>query len=105
MPEAVSSKAFQAAFDGLPTEQKQFEVTWAIDEIEQDPSWGASPMRFVAPADSTFSGFIVDFSVEGYGIVYKTVDHGAAVELWYLFEIPTPPKRARARRPSPAPMM
>lgn len=86
-------------------EGKEFEVTWAIDEIEQDPSWGGGPARFLGPADSVYSGFIVDFSVEGNGIVYKVVDHGAAAELWYLYPVPPPPKSARARRPGPVPLM
>lgn len=102
--EAVSSPTFQAAYD-LLGDEKQWEVSWAIDEIEQDPDWGVSPLRFVAPADSVFSGFIIDFSVEGYGITYKIVDRGAAVELWFLFEVPPPPKEARAHRPGPVPML
>jgi hypothetical protein len=52
-----------------------------------------------------FSGFLIDLSVEGYGIVYRIVDRGAAVELWYLLELPAPPKEARARRSGPPPMM
>jgi hypothetical protein len=102
--EAVRSTEFATAYERLP-EQKKFEVTWAVDIIEQDPAWGAVDGRYLAPADSPFSGFIIDFTVEGYGIVYRIEDHGAVVELWYLFEIPTPPRAARARRPGPVPLM
>ena len=102
--EVVSSRVFQDAYSALDDE-KQWEVSFALDIIEQDPDWGAVPGRYLAPADSPFSGFIIDFTVEGYGIVYKIVDRGAVVEAWYLFEVPVPPKEARARRPGPVPMM
>jgi hypothetical protein len=102
--EAVRSTVFQEAYDRL-TPEKQWEVTWAVDEIEQDPGWKAGQARFLGPADSVYSGFIVDFSVEGYGIVYKVVDHGAAAELWYLYSVPPPPKAARVRRTGPIPLM
>lgn len=101
--ESVSSHEFRAAYERLP-EQLQFEVTWAVEEIEQDPAW-VPPYRYLAPFDSPFSGFIIDFSVEGYGIVYRVVDHGAAIELWQLFDLPPPPKAVRAVRPGPLPMM
>src|SRR5690242_5733627 len=97
--EAVSSPSFQAAVDALDDDTR-WEVEWAVAEIEQDPAWG--PLRFVAPYDSPFSGFIIDFAVDGYGIVYRTVDHGAAVELWFLYELPppalTPEQRAEAEQ-------
>lgn len=102
--EAVSSATFRAAYEAVQDEQKQFEITWAIDEIEIDPSWDGPP-RYIGPPDSPFSGFIIDFSVEGFGIVYRIADHGAAVELWILYELPPPPKGARARRPGPTPAM
>jgi hypothetical protein len=101
--ESVSSREFRAAYGRVKDEQKQFEITWAIEEIEQDPRWGRH--RFVGPSDSPYSGFIIDLSVEGYGIVYRIADKGAAVELWQLFEFPAPPKEARAVRPGPVPMM
>lgn len=101
--EAVSAPSFQAAVDALD-EQKRFEVEWAIAVIEQDPAWDGVD-RYVAPPNSFFSGFIIDLSVEGFGIVYKVVDHGAAVELWFLYELPPPPKAARARQTGPVPMM
>jgi hypothetical protein len=100
--EAVSSPTFQAKVDALD-EQKRFEIEWAIGEIEDDPGWTEN--RYVAPPDSPFSGFLIDFSVEGFGIVYRPVDHGAVVELWFLYELPPPPKAARAKRGGPVPMM
>jgi hypothetical protein len=102
--EAVASRDFQAAVDALD-EGKRTEVEWAIYAIEDDPAWGAAPDRFIAPADPPFSGFIIDFSVEGYGIVYRIVDHGAAVELWYRFPMPGPPRRDRGRPSASPPMM
>lgn len=102
--EAVSSSVFQRAFDALDDE-KRWEVSFAIDVIEQDPAWGATDQRYLAPATSPFSGFIIDLSVDGYGITYKIVDRGAAVELWFLFELPRPPKEARVRAPGPVPLM
>ena len=102
--EAVRSTEFQEAYDRLGP-KKQWEITWAVDEIEQDPRWLPGMARFVGPADSAFSGFIIDLSVEGYGIVYKVVDKGAVAELWYLHPVPPPPKEARARRGGPLPMM
>lgn len=48
---------------------------------------------------------MIDFSVEGYGIVYKVADGGAAVELWFLYDMPPPPKDARVGEPGPVPMM
>jgi hypothetical protein len=101
--EAVSSPTFQRAVNRLG-DQKRFEVEWAIGEIEDDPSWHP-PYRYLGPADSPYSGFIIDLTVEGFGIVYKIVDQGAAVELWYLYRMPPPPKAARTRRRGPAPVM
>lgn len=100
--EAVSSATFRDAYLAIDDELAQFAITWAIDLVEQDPAWG--PDRYVAPYDSVFSGFIIDMSVEGYGIVYRIADRGAAVELWYLFEFPSPPREVRLRAPAP-PMM
>jgi hypothetical protein len=101
--EAVSSPSFQAAVDKLD-EQRRFEIEWAISAIEDDPTWDGVD-RYIAPSTSFFSGFIIDFSVEGFGIVYRVVDKGAAVELWFLYELPPPPKSARRRRGGPVPMM
>ena len=42
----------------------------------------------LATALSPWSGFMVDLNVDGYAIVYKVADHGAAVELTYLYEMP-----------------
>ena len=65
---------------------KQIEIDFAVYEIEANPGWG--PNRFVAPSTSQFSGLIADLSVDGWAIIYKSVDHGATVELWYLVELP-----------------
>jgi len=102
--EVVSSLEFRAEYDKLPPD-KQWEVAWALEEIEDDPSWNARQARAIAPADSPFSGFLMDLSVEGYLIVYRVVDGGAAVELWMLYHVPPPPKSARARPVSSPPMM
>ena len=102
--EVVCSVEFRAAFERLPPD-KQWEVAWALEEIEQDPSWNAGQARAIAPADSPFSGFLMDLSVEGYLIVYRVVDGGATVEVWTLHNVPPPPKSARARRVGPPPMM
>lgn len=53
----------------------------ALADIEDDPTWGARPTRFIAPASSPNSGYIVDVSAQTWGIVYRVVDHGAAVEV------------------------
>lgn len=106
--EAVSSRTFQESVDALD-EGTRIEVEFAIYAIEDDPAWGL-PGRYVAPPESPYSGFIIDFSVRGYGIVYRVVDRGAAVELWYLFALPPAPRVQHPpkppRRPSdPVPMM
>jgi hypothetical protein len=53
--EAVSSGTFRAAYERVSDEQKQFEITWAVDEIEQDPSWrsGRLPTVPTGVASST----------------------------------------------------
>ena len=102
--EVVSSLEFRTAFDKLPPD-KQWEVAWALEEIEDDPSWNARQARAIAPADSPFSGFLMDLSVEGLLIVYRVVDSGAAVELWMLYHVPPPPRNARARPTGSPPMM
>jgi hypothetical protein len=95
--EAVSGPSFQAAVEAL-TDDDRFAVEWAISEIEDDPAWHG-PYRYLGSAGSPYSGFIIDLSVEGYGIVYRIVDKGAAVELWMLYRLPPPPKSARVREP------
>ena len=62
-------------------------VERAIAAIERDPGWGARASRFVAPADSRHHGYIVDLSVPGWAIVYRTVDQGAAVEIPDIYQI------------------
>lgn len=52
-----------------------------IEDIEADPAWGATPTRFLAPADSPHTGYIVDLSARGYAVIYRIVDRGAAVEV------------------------
>jgi mRNA-degrading endonuclease RelE of RelBE toxin-antitoxin system len=83
--EAVYSREFKEAFDRLD-EEKRLEVDFALYAIEDDPGW--KPRRYVAPADSRYSGFVTDLSVDGYAIVYRVVDRGATVEIWYLYELP-----------------
>lgn len=102
--EAVSSESFQAAVDALDP-GKQIEVEFAIYAIEDHPDWGDD--RYVAPADSPYSGYMIDFSVTGYGIVYRIVDKGAAVELWLLYPLPGLPsgRAPRPRRTGPPPLM
>lgn len=84
--ETWTSQSFQDAVDALD-EGKRIEIEFAIYELEEDPRW-KEPFRHPAPGDSPYSGFMIDLSVDDYGIVYKIVDQGAVVELWYLFEIP-----------------
>ena len=84
--EAISGHSFADAVDALDP-GKRIEVEFAIYAIEDDPSW-RPPDRHIAPADSPYHGFMADMSVDGYVIIYKSVDHGAAVELWYLYELP-----------------
>ena len=91
--ECSSSATFQAAFDALD-EGHQLEVDFAIYALEDDPAWDGV-LRCLAPADSPYHGFLIDFSVDEYGIVYRIVDRGACVELWYLLEIPG----SKVRRP------
>lgn len=57
------------------------ELEAAIAAIEDDPNWGARPSRYLNPGSSANSGYIIDLSVRTWGIVYRTVDHGAAVEI------------------------
>jgi hypothetical protein len=73
--ESVSSREFRAAYERVTDEQKQFEITLAIEEIEQEPAW--RPGRWLGPHDSPYSGFIVDPSVDGYLIVHRIADKGA----------------------------
>jgi hypothetical protein len=101
--EAVSSLEFRRAFEAC-SESDRWKIAWAVEEIEQDPSWRAGS-RLIAPADSPFAGFLLDLSVEGYLIVYRVVDSGAVVELWYLHDVPRPRKGERSRMPGPVPMM
>ncbi len=101
--EAVQLPLFTAALARLD-EGKQLEIDFAIYAIEDDPEWGA-PDRFLAPADSPYHGYIVDLSVSGFAIVYKVVDQGAAVELWYLHEMPENPGAQPGPRPDRPPMM
>lgn len=105
--EAVWSREFRQAFDALD-EGKRVEVDFAIYAIEEDPAWEGEG-RKLAPADSPYSGKIADLTVDGYVIVYQVVDKGAAVELWYLYELPSsgrPVKRPKPpTRPGDVPMM
>jgi hypothetical protein len=106
--EAVSSRTFQEAVDALD-EGTRLEIEFAVYAIEEEPAW-RPPHRYLAPPDSPYSGSIIDFSVEGYGIVYRVVDRGAAVELWYLFALPPAPAVERPSKPprsprDPVPMM
>jgi hypothetical protein len=48
--EVVSSLEFRAEYDKLPPD-KQWEVAWALEEIEDDPSWNARQARAIAPAE------------------------------------------------------
>jgi mRNA-degrading endonuclease RelE of RelBE toxin-antitoxin system len=43
----------------------------AIRAIAEQPAWGDSPTRFVAPAHSPNSGLIADLSVLGWAIIYR----------------------------------
>jgi hypothetical protein len=83
--EAVSSREFKEGFDRLE-EGKQIEVDFALYAIEEDPRW--KPGRYVAPADSPYNGFVTDLTVDGYAIVYRVVDQGATIEIWYLHDLP-----------------
>lgn len=84
--EAVSFRPFREALAALD-DGKQIEVDFAIYAIEDDPSWGLRN-RMLASADSGYSGFIADLSVDGWAIIYRIEDQGAAVELWWLVELP-----------------
>lgn len=101
--EAVSSPSFQAAFDALDPDGKQIEVDFAIYALEDNPGWG--DWRFLAPASSQFHGFMLDLSVDGYAIVYKLVDGMAAIELWYLHELPEWRTPKLPKKPGPVPFM
>ena len=43
----------------------------AIRAIAEQPTWGGSSTRFVAPGHSANSGLIADLSVRGWAIVYR----------------------------------
>jgi hypothetical protein len=105
--EAVWSREFRRAFDALD-EGKGIEVDFAIYAIEEDPAWDGEG-RKLAPADSPYSGKIADLTVDGYVIIYQVADKGAAVELWYLYELPGTARPATRRKPptkpDDAPMM
>lgn len=77
--EAVLSERARATLATSGTFRTRLET--AIAEIERDPSWGAGPPRYLAPATSPNSGYIVDLSVQTWGIVYRVVDKGATVEI------------------------
>jgi hypothetical protein len=98
--EAVWSREFRRTFEALD-EGKRIEVDFAIYAIEEDPAWDGEG-RKLAPADSPYSGKIADLTVDGYVIVYQVVDKGAAVELWYLYELP-PAERPRKPPQPPKP--
>ena len=84
--EAVLSRQAREAIESLPAGTRGA-VERAIRAIERDPSWGARPARFLAPADSRHHGYIVDLSVAGWAIVYRVVDRGAAVEIPDIYRI------------------
>jgi hypothetical protein len=98
--EAVSSRPFREALAALD-DGRQIEVDFAIYAIEDDP-FAENEFRHPAPADSPYSGFTIDFTVDGYGILYRVVDQGAAIELWYLYPLPEPPAERRGRPRSPS---
>lgn len=77
--EAVLSPGAKETFDGLKKGAREA-VASAIDAIEDDPSW-RPPLRFLAPARSKHHGCIVDLVASPYGIIYKIVDDGLAVEI------------------------
>ncbi|KRT63945.1 MAG: hypothetical protein XU10_C0006G0092 [Chloroflexi bacterium CSP1-4] len=55
---------------GLPIPTRRA-VNAALRRIAEQGDWGASPTRFLSPADSPNSGLIADLSVGGYAIVYR----------------------------------
>lgn len=77
--EAVLSPDAKETLDGLTKSAKE-RVASAITAIEDDPSW-KPPLRFVAPAGSKHHGCIIDLAASPYGIIYKIVDDGLAVEI------------------------
>lgn len=78
--EAVLSFAARDTLDGLDRVTRE-RVEQAIAAIEDDPSWGGAPARFLNPGTPANSGYIIDLSVQGWGIVYRVVDKGSAIEI------------------------
>lgn len=97
--EAVSSREFSEAFAALDS-GKQIAVEWALYAIEDDPS-PTRPNRHQRP-----DGFIADGSVDDYAVIYRIVDQGAAIEVWYLVYVPGHRAIRQKRDPnSPPPVM
>jgi len=64
----LSPRAEETRTGSIPTRRA---VNAALRRIAEQGDWGASPTRFLSPADSPNSGLIADLSVGGYAIVYR----------------------------------
>ena len=78
--EVVLSERAAATLSKAPAKVRA-QLLQALAAIEDDHDWGARPTRFLAPATSPHSGYIVDLAVQGWAIVYRAVDRGAHVEV------------------------
>ena len=102
--EAVASLDVRLAMKNLPDQRTLEAIENAIYAIENDPGWN-TPNRYLSGANDMEPGSIADLSVSGWAIIYKVVDHGAAVEIWYLYEINPRPRRRRRATPGMPPAM